>query len=424
MNINDFKNIVGEVNSGETATIRFFGKVTEESTTQFNKEFEYLENVVHPSLIKVLINSEGGSVLHGMTTYATIQNSLVDTECIIEGMAASMGSVLWAAGNRSLMRDYSILMIHNPFLPSGEEGEASELVKAFTRQLETIYRKRFGLSNEEVKAIMNGKDGNDGTYFDAEATVKAGIIPEKNILHTSQQLCEKVKQSISGIQDATEIQCLMSRINAEIHIDTENKHIDNPNPTLIQEDKHNHTTNMNDENTISFELGAVAASLGIKDKYEIKDVMARISGLIHVEAQLTETKQKLTDAQTVIAGKDATIQNLQKDLAGTTSKLTLFEKKEEDERKSRIETLVENAITEGKIDKETKTQWIEMATSNFELAEKTLASIPAREKITQQIATDPDNIQAATEAVKTAEEKMAEKVKVIVGDDFKFKKMV
>lgn len=423
MNINDFKNIVGEVNSGETATIRFFGKVTEESTTQFNKEFEYLENVVHPSLIKVLINSEGGSVLHGMTTYATIQNSLVDTECIIEGMAASMGSVLWAAGNRSLMRDYSILMIHNPFLPSDEEGEASELVKAFTRQLETIYRKRFGLSNDEVKAIMNGKDGSDGTYFDAEATVKAGIIPKENILHTSQQLCEKVKRSISGIQDATEIQCFMSKINTETYVEAKNKHLDNPKPTLIQEDKHNHTINMNDENTIPFELGAVAASLGIKDKYEIKDVMARISSLIHAEAQLTETKQKLTDAQTVIAGKDATIQNLQKELTGTTSKLTLFEKKEEDERKSRIESLVENAITEGKIDKETKTQWVEMATSNFELAEKTLASIPAREKITQEIATDPDNVQAAAEAVKTVEEKMAEKVKSIVGDDFKFKKM-
>lgn len=180
---------------------------------------------------------------------------------------------------------------------------------------------------------------------------------------------------------------------------------------------------MNDEKTISFELGAVAASLGIKDKYEIKDVMARISSLIHVEAQLTETNRKLTDAQTVIAGKDATILNLQKDLAGTTAKLTLFEKKEEDERKTRIETLVENAITEGKVDKETKAQWVEMATSNFELAEKTLDSIPAREKITQQIATDPANVQAAAEAVKTAEEKMAEKVKAIVGEEFKFKKM-
>ena len=387
MNINDFKNIVGEARTGETAIIRFFGKVTEQSTAQFNEEFEYLENVVHPSLIRVLINSEGGSVLHGMTSYATIQNSQTDTECIIEGMAASMGSVLWAAGNRSLMRDYSILMIHNPFLPSAEEGEASELVKAFTRQLETIYRKRFGLSHEEVKAIMSGKDGYDGTYFDAEATVKAGIIPEKFVLRTSQQLREQVKQSIFGIQDATEIQNLMSKFSAEIGTGTENKHNGNAKPTLKQEDKHKHNNNMN------------------------------------IETQLTETNRKLTDAQTVIAGKDATILNLQKDLAGTTAKLTLFEKKEEDERKTRIETLVENAITEGKVDKETKAQWVEMATSNFELAEKTLASIPAREKITQQIATDPANVQAATEAVKTAEEKMAEKVKAIVGEEFKFKKM-
>lgn len=420
MDINDFKNIVGEARSGETAIIRFYGKVTEQSTTQFNNEFEYLENVIRPSLIRILINSEGGSVLHGMTTYATIQNSSIDTECVIEGMAASMGSVLWAAGNRSLMRDYSILMIHNPFVPSAEEGEASELVRAFTKQLETIYRKRFGLSIETVKTIMDGKDGNDGTYFDAEATVKAGIIPQKNILTTSKQLCEKVKNAISGIKDTGELQNLMNEINASI----ENKQISNHSSTLIQEEKYNHTINNMEEKTIPFELGAVAASLGINEKYEIKDVMARISSLIHVEAQLTDTKQKLTDAQTVIAGKDATIQNLQKDLADTTAKLTLHEKKENDERKAHIEALVESAIADGKIDKDTKVQWVEMATSNIELAEKTLASIPAREQISKQIATDPTNVQAATDAAKTAEAVMADKVKTVVGENFQFNKMV
>lgn len=142
-----------------------FGKVTEDSTTQFNYEFDYLENVVRPSLIRVLINSEGGSVLYGMGTYSTIQNSTVPTECIIEGMAASMGSIIWAAGNKSLMRDYSILMIHNPFQPDGEEEkEPSELVKAFTKQIETIYRKRFGLKAELVRAIMDGAAEKDGTF--------------------------------------------------------------------------------------------------------------------------------------------------------------------------------------------------------------------------------------------------------------------
>lgn len=411
MNINDLQLVTGEARPGEAASIRFFGKVTAQSTARFNEEFEYLETVVRPSLIRVLINSEGGSVLHGMTTYATIQNSTIDTECVIEGMAASMGSVLWAAGKRSLMRDYSILMIHNPFLPSAEEGEASELVKAFTRQIETIYRKRFSLTAEQVQSIMAGETGKDGTYFDASLAVSAGIIPEKNILHTSPQLCEKVKNSISGLEDAGDIQNVMSKITAEA---------DN-HPTPAQQNINLNT--MNEERTIPFELGAVAASLGIKDKFEVTDVMSRISALMNVEVSLTEANRKLTDAQTVIAGKDASIGNLQKDLAETVAKLSVFEKKEADEKKARIDRLVEDAVTAGKIEKENKEQWVEMAGSNYELAEKTLASIPAREKITHEIATDPDNVQAAKTAARTAEEKMAEKVDAVVGESFEFKKM-
>lgn len=411
MNINDLQLVTGEARPGEAASIRFFGKVTAQSTARFNEEFEYLETVVRPSLIRVLINSEGGSVLYGMTTYATIQNSTIDTECVIEGMAASMGSVLWAAGKRSLMRDYSILMIHNPFLPSAEEGEASELVKAFTRQIETIYRKRFSLTAEQVQSIMAGETGKDGTYFDASLAVSAGIIPEKNILHTSPQLCEKVKNSISGLEDAGDIQNVMSKITAEA----------GNHPTPAQQNINLNT--MNEERTIPFELGAVAASLGIKDKFEVTDVMSRISALMNVEASLTEANRKLTDAQTVIAGKDASIGNLQKDLAETVAKLSVFEKKEADEKKARIDKLVEDAVTAGKIEKENKEQWVEMAGSNYELAEKTLASIPAREKITHEIATDPDNVQAAKTAARTAEEKMAEKVNAVVGESFEFKKM-
>lgn len=411
MNINDLQLVTGEARPGEAASIRFFGKVTAQSTARFNEEFEYLETVIRPSLIRVLINSEGGSVLHGMTTYATIQNSTIDTECVIEGMAASMGSVLWAAGKRSLMRDYSILMIHNPFLPSAEEGEASELVKAFTRQIETIYRKRFSLTTEQVQSIMAGETGKDGTYFDASLAVSAGIIPEKNILHTSPQLCEKVKNGISGLEDAGDIQNVMSKITAEA----------GNHPTPAQQNINLNT--MNEERTIPFELGAVAASLGIKDKFEVTDVMSRISALMNVEASLTEANRKLTDAQTVIAGKDASIGNLQKDLAETVAKLSVFEKKEADEKKARIDKLVEDAVTAGKIEKENKAQWVEMAGSNYELAEKTLASIPAREKITHEIATDPDNVQAAKTAARTVEEKMAEKVNAVVGESFEFKKM-
>ena len=58
MTTNDLKYVVGEAKTGDIATIRFSGKVTEESTVQFNREFEFLESVICPRLIRVLINSE------------------------------------------------------------------------------------------------------------------------------------------------------------------------------------------------------------------------------------------------------------------------------------------------------------------------------------------------------------------------------
>lgn len=422
MNTNEFKNIVGEMKTGEVATIRFFSKITEESTTQFNTEFDYLENVVRPSLIRVLINSEGGSVLHGMTTYSTIQNSKIPTECIIEGMAASMASIIWAAGTKSLMRDYSILMIHNPFLPSNEDARSSDLVQAFVKQIKTIYRKRFGLTEEHVEGIMDGGIGKDGTFFDSDSAIKAGIIPVDNVISTSIQLCEKVKNQLSTLEDMTAIKTMMAEINMEATtLIIENKHFPNTNSILSQ--KHKNDTQMKETNTNTPEYSAVIATLGLSEKSEVKDVMTRISELLGVEAKLVESSQALKDAQTVIAGKDATIQNLQKSNEEITASLDGYRKKEEEQAKAQVENLIETAITEGKIDNASKAQWVEMATSNYQLAESTLASIPVREQITNEIAKDPANVQAAAIAVKTAEEKMAEKVTAVVGGEFEFKSL-
>ena len=379
MDMNTLQYVVGEAKAGQPAVIRFFGRVTEETTSRFNDEFDFLENIIRPSCIRVLINSEGGSVLYGMSTYSTIANATVDTECIIEGVAASMASIIWAAGKRSLMRDYAILMIHNPMLPDDDGGEPSDMVTAFTKQIETIYRKRFGLKAEHVRAIMDGQAGKD---------------------------------EIEGLTDTAAIQELMSRVSAG------NKPFKGIEPTLTETEN----DMANENKTQGFEYGAIAASLGMKDG-EVKDVMARISELAAMEPKYREIQKSLSDAQTVIAGKDASIRNLQTDLAAATARLSAYEQKEKDEQASRIETLVENAIAEGKIDREAKTQWVEMAGSNFELAESTLASIPAREKISKEIADDPANIQATAEATKTAEQLMAEKVAEVVGADFKFRKL-
>lgn len=417
MNTETFENIVCQSGAGKPASIRFFGRITEESACRFCEALDFLENIVRPSLIRVLINSEGGSVLHGMTVYAAIQNAALPTECVIEGMAASMGSVIWAAGDKAFMRDYGILMIHNPFLPDEENEEPSEIVKAFTAQLETIYRKRFGLSHEKVRAIMDGGAGQDGTVFDAPAAVKAGIIPESHVLKTSKQLRDKVRADLSGVTDAAAIQAVMNRIPLAEY---ENQPSDKK--TTILNTKLNHTS-MNEEKTLSPEYNAVVASLGMQERPEVKDVLSRITELSGVEAKLAEANKALNDAKTVIAGKDAAIGNLQKDLDGVTARLQAYEQKEAEAKTNAIQAFLQQAVDEGKIEADAVPGWKQMAETNFELVQSTIASIPAREKISEQIATDPDNAKAAATALKSAEQKMAEQVESVVGKDFQFKKL-
>lgn len=426
----NFTNIVGEAKSGEVANIRFFGGVTKESAIQFNNEFDWLEKCIKPSKIRVLINCEGGSVLHGMSVYSTIQNSTIPTECIIEGLAASMGSVIWAAGNKPLMRDYAILMIHNPFNPNAEDAESSDIVKAFTQQIETIYTKRFGLTKPHVKNIMCGEAGKDGTYFTAQEAVKAGIIPEENIIKTSKHAREKVQSMLEGISDAAQIQNAFEEVGAEIlgEVDEmQNKPSEaveanlnqSETPTKETENTNINNKQMNEKN--NFEM--IAAAIGLAEGGSITDVIAKLNQLKNASAELTQVKADLADAQTVIAGKEATITNIQSQLDNVQAELRVFKDKEEADRKAKVEAMVQAAVDAGKISSESKAGWIQMAESNLQLAEETLASIPAREVITEVIASDEDAANQAKGAVKTVGEQVEAALEKVLGHKFEFKKL-
>ena len=180
---------------------------------------------------------------------------------------------------------------------------------------------------------------------------------------------------------------------------------------------------MNEEKTLSPEYNAVVASLGMQEKHEIKDVLSRITELAGVEAKLAEANKALNDAKTVIAGKDAAIGNLQKDLDGVTAQLQAYRQKEADTEAAAIQNFLQQAVEDGKIEADSVAGWKEMAATNFKLVQDTIGSIPAREKISEQIATDSDNAKAAATALKSAEQKMAEQVEAVVGKDFQFKKL-
>ena len=77
--------------------------------------------------IHLYINSPGGSVSAGMAIYDTMQYIKPDVSTICMGMAASMASVLLAAGakGKRFTLPYARVMIHQPL--GGAQGQATEI---------------------------------------------------------------------------------------------------------------------------------------------------------------------------------------------------------------------------------------------------------------------------------------------------------
>lgn len=421
MNANELRYVVGAVNEDQPAQMRFYGRIDEDSTRAFNDEFLWLQDCVKPSKIVISINSEGGSVLYGMGTFSIIQQCPIEVETIIDGVAASMASVIWAAGTRSYMRDYSILMIHNPFMSKddadGADPDTQQTVNAFQKQIECIYNKRFGLTKAQVREIMDGKEGCDGTWFDAKSAVEAGIIPAENVIKTSKQVRDKVKNKIDGVVEAHAVQEIMASVTAElggIKPQVETSSIHNQKQVEIF-----NQTEMEKEQNFAF--GSVCAQLGLDKTSEVSAVINRITALMNAENKVKEVQASLDALQIQKAGVDQELANVKNELSAAQSELKNYKDAEKAKRDAEIEAFVELAVNDGKIDKDSKAKWVEMAQTNFEMVQSTLNSIAKRDKISEKIANDPANVDAAKDGLTEAERRMAENVQAAVGKDFQFK---
>jgi ATP-dependent Clp protease protease subunit len=129
--------------------------------------------------INVYINSPGGSVTAGLAIYDTMQFLQCDVATYCIGQAASMGSVLLAAGTKGKRHALpnSRIMIHQPW--GGAQGQASDIkiqAEEILRLKDTLNRilaKHAGQTPEKV-----AKDG-DRDFFMSAAEAKAyGLVDE------------------------------------------------------------------------------------------------------------------------------------------------------------------------------------------------------------------------------------------------------
>lgn len=415
METQQFKYIKGACKKGCPADIYFYTDVDYWSCDDFLWEFKWLTRE-EVSKINIHINSCGGSCVDGMSVFSRILDCPIPTACYNDGLAASMASIIWAAGQEVYMKDYALLMIHNPFVDSDSGKTYNQVTEAFTKQLSLIYQKRFGLSEEEITAIMNGEDGNDGTFFTAAEAVEKGFITADHVQETPEAERGQVAAAIKAGADLSQLKAVMNTLSAMPK---------NAAKPIKGKTNFNQAKNNMNEN----EITVLATVLGMtKEKATIEGVSAQIADIKakaekydSLKAAYDEANKKLSSVQTELEGANASVKNLTADLDEAKASLQQYKDAEKAAQTQKVNDLVEKAIADCKIDKADKETWIKMAENDFTLAESVLAKIPARQDLGKEIGTHQEN--EAKDGIKTEEERIKAEVDKVVGKDFQFRKL-
>ena len=129
--------------------------------------------------IHMYINSPGGVVTGGMAIYDTMNYLSCDVATYCIGMAASMGTVLLAAGAKG--KRYALpnsrIMIHQP--SGGATGQASDISIAakeiirWREKLNEVLAESTGKTQDEIK-----KDSDRDFYMSAEEAKEYGLVDE------------------------------------------------------------------------------------------------------------------------------------------------------------------------------------------------------------------------------------------------------
>ncbi|WKZ15437.1 MAG: phage major capsid protein [Candidatus Jettenia caeni] len=127
--------------------------------------------------INLRINSPGGSVYDGLAIYNALKRHDANITTYVDGIAASIASVIALAGDKVVMADNALFMIHNPWGvcigDSQEMMKTAETLDKVRDAIITTYKNRTALTDDELKKAMN-----EETWYSAEEAKEVGFCDE------------------------------------------------------------------------------------------------------------------------------------------------------------------------------------------------------------------------------------------------------
>lgn len=143
----------------------------EVSPKQFKDDLDALGDVDE---IKVFINSDGGDVFAGQAIYSMLKRHKAKVTVYVDGLAASIASVIAMAGDTVYMPKNAMMMVHNPWtIAVGNADDFRKLADDMDKIRESLivaYQDKTGLEREKIIELMDAE-----TWMTAEEAVKLGF---------------------------------------------------------------------------------------------------------------------------------------------------------------------------------------------------------------------------------------------------------
>jgi len=141
------------------------------TASQFKDDLKAIGNV---TTLNIFINSPGGAVVDGVGIFNVLKRHKARKVVQIDGLAASIASVIAMAGDEIHIAGNALMMIHRPWgLTIGDEDDHRKAIELLVRYKESIlsaYVDRSSSSEEQLREWMDNE-----TWFDAKEAVDAGL---------------------------------------------------------------------------------------------------------------------------------------------------------------------------------------------------------------------------------------------------------
>lgn len=150
------------VAAGRVADIYLYDAIGDGGITAdaFRRELEALGDV---DLIRMYVHSPGGSVFDGWAIHGLLMRHPAKLNVTIDGICASMATLIVCAADRVDMREGALYMIHAPYDANDPEATDDPLLREIKETMISAYANRTGLSPLKLRNMMTA----DGTWMTA-----------------------------------------------------------------------------------------------------------------------------------------------------------------------------------------------------------------------------------------------------------------